>query len=503
MRRLILASLTISTGLGAQSPATAPRTAPLRGSLAERLRTLLDQPPFDRASWGVHVVDDRGRVLFSRNGNRLFQPASNTKLVVSAAAAVLLPPEFRIRTSLYVQGALRDSVLDGDLILFGRGDPTFSTRCYAVDTLAPGSCDSAWTVLQTLADSVVAHGVRRITGRVVGDGSAFEPTLVHPSWGVFDVLWWYGAPVSALAFNDNAIDFRITPAPAQGRPPTVTGWPEFGLWTLENRARTGPPDSGSSITDGFFRHPGSWDWWAEGTVALGRRPWTESVAVPDPNLFAARALAEALRQRGVAVEGGAGSTTDSLAAAAARAAPPLAERLGRPLPDLIFPILSVSQNLFAEMLCKTLSREVAGRGSWAACLELERRFLIDSARVDSSAFDLEDASGLSAGNLVAPAAFARLLAFMAQHPRAGPFFTALPQSGRPGSLSRRFLGTEVEGRVWAKTGSIDRVNTLSGYVQRRDGRRVIFSIMANGHAVPSRQMLAQIDSIVVEIGKTR
>ena len=496
MRKLILASLTISTGLAAQG-------APSRGSLDQRIAALLDAPPFARATWGVHAVDDRGRVLFSRNADRWFVPASNTKLVVSAAATVLLPADYRARTSLYVFGTLQEGVLEGDLVLYGRGDPAFSTRCYGLDTLAAGACDSAATRIAALADSVLARGVRRITGRVVGDGSYFEPTLVHPQWSVFDALWWYAAPVSGLAYNDNSIDFRITPGASLDTPPEITGAPDAGLWTLENRARTGPADGGSSVVNGFFRHPGTWDWWAEGTAALGRRPWTESVAVPDPNLFAARALAAALRARGVAVEGGAASTTDSLAFRAGRCCSPLVESRGRPLPDLIFPILNSSQNLFAEMLLKVLGREVGGGGSWDAGLAVEHRFLVDSAGLDSTAFSLDDGSGLSASNLLTPAGFTTLLRFMARHPKAGPFLAALPRSGVRGSLRRRFVGTPLEGRVVAKTGSIARVHTLAGYIERPDRGRITFAVMVNGHAIPERQVLAQIDSVVVRLGAAR
>jgi D-alanyl-D-alanine carboxypeptidase/D-alanyl-D-alanine-endopeptidase (penicillin-binding protein 4) len=496
MRKLILASLTISTGLAAQG-------APPRGSLEQRVAALLDAPPFNRATWGVHAVDERGRVLFSRNADRWFVPASNTKLVVSAAAMVLLPPDYRVRTSLYVLGNLGEGVLDGDLVLYGRGDPTFSTRCYGLDTLAIGACDSATTRIAALADSVVARGVRRITGRVVGDGSYFEPTMLHPQWSVFDALWYYGAPVSGLAYNDNSIDFLITPGPAVDVPPEITGSPDAGLWTLENRARTGPANGGSSIVNRFFRHPGTWDYWAEGTAAIGRRPWTESVAVPDPNLFAARALAAALRARGVAVEGGATSTTDSLAFRAARCCSPLVESRSRALPDLVFPILSSSQNLFAEMLIKVLGREVAGVGSWESGLDVERRFLIDSADLDSTAFSLDDGSGLSASNLVTPAGFTTLLRYMARHPKAGPFLAALPRSGARGSLRRRFVGTPLEGRVVAKTGSIAAVNTLAGYIERADGGRITFAVMVNAHNIPERLVLAQIDSVVVRLGGGR
>ncbi|HXF96193.1 MAG TPA: D-alanyl-D-alanine carboxypeptidase/D-alanyl-D-alanine-endopeptidase, partial [Gemmatimonadales bacterium] len=266
---------------------------------------------------------------------------------------------------------------------------------------------------------------------------------------------------------------------------------------------TGPADSGSTIGDNFFRHPGTWSIWAEGTAALGRKPWSESFAVPDPNLYAARALMAALAARGIAVEGGATGTTDSLAYRAARLAGPLVDRRGRPLGDLIFPVLNTSQNTFAEYLLKILGRELGGVGSWEAGLEIERRFLVDSVGIDSTAFALDDGSGLSAGNLVTPRALVRLLRYLDRHPRREVFLRGLPRAGQPGSLLRRFVGTPVEGRVVAKTGSIYRVNSLAGYVERPDGRRLVFAIAVNNHTVPGRQILAQIDSVVVEIGRTR
>jgi len=486
MRKLILASLTISSTLQGQS-------------LERRLTRLLDAPPFNRATWNVFVQDDRGRVLFNRNGDRFSVPASNTKLVVSATAAVLLPADYRVRTSIYANGTVSDGVLQGDLILYGRGDPTWSQRCFGIDTLAAGACD--WTAVDAIADSVKAKGIRRVTGRIVGDGSYFEPQIVHWNWGSFDLNWWYAAPVSGLGFHDNSVDFHITPGAAEGQPPKITWNPDLGMIGFENRARTGPADSGSTIGDNFFRKPGTLDIWAEGTAALGRSPWIESFALPDPNLYAARALAASLQRKGVSIEGGAASTTDSMAFRAVRLSTPLAEYLGRPLTDIIFPILNTSQNWFAEMLLKILGREMEGEGSWEKGLEAEKRFLIDSVKIDSTAFALDDGSGLSAGNLVTPHAFVQLLDYMYRHPKKAPFIAALPHAQQPGSLLRRFVGTPLEGRVLAKTGSIHRVNTLSGYVERADGRRFTFSIQANGHSVPGRQMLAQIDSLVVQMAR--
>ena len=205
----------------------------------------------------------------------------------------------------------------------------------------------------------------------------------------------------------------------------------------------------------------------------------------------------------MAIGGGAASTTDSLVYRAARAQPPLAEYRGRPLGDIVFPILSSSQNWFAEMLVKILGRELGGAGSWEAGLDVERRFLVDSVRIDSTAFALEDGSGLAAGNLVTPRAFVQLLGYMRRHPQRGPFLAALPRPGQPGTLLKRLVGTPFESRVLAKTGSIDRVNSLSGYIEQPNGRTITFSVQANARAVPYSQMLAQIDSVIVEIGKTK
>ena len=510
MRRQILASLTISSTVVASAPTPAlaqsfagrGRTTPLRGSLEHRIAQLVDAPPFDRATWGIYVVDDRGRVLYQRNADRFSVPASNTKLVVTAAAAVLLAPDYRVKTAVYVNGGVDGGVLSGDLILYGRGDPTWSERCYGVDTLAPGACDSIFTAVDALADSVRAHGIHRVTGKLVGDGSYFEQRLIHNGWNAWDLTWWYAAPVSGLGFHDNSVDFLIAPGPAVDGPPLISWAPDLGLITFENRARTTTADSSSTISDNFFRSGGGWSIRAEGTVALGRKPWKESVALPDPNLYAARAVAASLARKGVAVEGGAASTTDSLAYRPVRCCgPALFELAGRPLPDIIFPILNSSQNWFAEMLLKILGRELKGEGSWAAGLDVERRFLIDSVKVDSTAFALEDGSGLAAGNLVTPHAFAQLLAYMHRHSRGAPFVAGLPHAGQPGSLLHRFGGTSLEGRVIAKTGSIDRVNSLSGYIERANGHTITFSVQANGHAVPYSQMLAQIDSVVVQIGR--
>ncbi len=481
--------------VGASSPTTTAAQHVRAGNIDQHLQ----EPPFSRAHWGIVVVDESGRELYGHNADQLFVPASNTKLVVTAAASALLPPDLSLTTSVYTTGLVSNGVLDGDLVVYGRGDPTFSVRCYGVDTLAVGACDSLWLKIDTLAARIAAAGIRHVTGAIVGDGSYFDAEFLHPGWESYDLNWWYAAPVSALGFNDNSIDFSYGPGDEVNAPVRVSLQPDLGIYLFENRARTLPAAERRTID--FFREPGTVRIWADGGVPVGARERTEYFAVPDPNYYFAAALRRALARQGVSIGGPTRSTTDSLQYQAGRAETPLVEVRSRPLPEMMFPILNSSQNWFAEMLLKTLGKEFEGEGSWRAGLEVERRFLRDSVGVDSTAFYLSDGSGLSSGNLLTPRALAQLLVYTLRHPNNGGFLRGLPRSGERGSLEQRFVGTPLEGRVVAKTGSISHVNTLAGYIEQPDGAPLVFAVMANNHAVRYSDMLAKIDSIVVEIGR--
>ncbi len=464
----------------------------------------LDSPPFDRQLWGVAVVNEKGSLVYGRNPRQLFIPASNTKIVVAAVASALLPPDWTVRTSLYGNGPVVGGVLQGDLVLYGRGDPTFGKHCFDTDTLREGACETdSFTRLRELAESLRSRGIREIRGDLVGDGSYLEPGTVHPSWETFDLNWWYAAPVSGLGFNDNSVDFTWGPGTTPGTPAVITMSPDLGDVIFENRTVTVPPGGTSDIADRFFRVPGTMHVWAEGTAALDVPTQTESFAMPDPNLYTALALREMLQQAGISITGATRSTTDSLLYRQARSTPPLAEITSRPLREWVFPILNRSQNWYAEMLLKQLGRQFGRAGSWDEGLKVERRFLIDSVRVDSTEFSLVDGSGLASGNLVTPLAFTRILRYIRAHPRGRTFMAGLPQAGQVGSLRKRFVDTPLAGRVRAKDGSIGGVNSLSGFLERPDGRVWTFSVQANHHALPGRAVIAQIDSVVVDMGKLR
>jgi D-alanyl-D-alanine carboxypeptidase/D-alanyl-D-alanine-endopeptidase (penicillin-binding protein 4) len=469
-------------------------------NLARELDRLLDTAPFHRNHWGMVVTEMDGRVVASRHAERLFMPASNTKLLVAAAAAVLLPPGFTVTTSLYGGGTVVDGTLQGDLVLYGRGDPTLSKRCYAVDTTRAGVCQAdATEPLRRLGRQLRKAGVTTIAGDLIGDGSWFEPLFVHPSWEVYDLNWWYAAPVSALGILDNAVSVIHAGGLAIGAPAQIRIEQEIEGVVLDNRTRT-VADSEPQTLD-YFRPEGTLTIVAEGTVRRSTRATTQYFALPDPNLMTAAIFRRILAEEGVAVSGATRSTADSLATRAHRLSAPLAEITSRPVEDWIFPVQNSSQNLFAEMLLKQLGRQFRGEGSWRAGREVVHRFLVDSVGIDSTQFRQMDGSGLSAQNLVSPMAFAQLLRWMRPHPRYQAFAAGMPRSGQRGSLRTRFVGTPLEGRVVAKSGAITSVNSLSGYIERPGQSPLIFSLQANHHALPSAQVVRQIDSVVVRMGR--
>ncbi len=486
------ALVALATAGAAASPATAQ-------TWRRPLEAFLDRPPLDRHLWGIAVADSTGRLLWGRNATRLFIPASNTKLIVSAAAAVLLPAEWTVPTSVYGTGPVRDGVLQGHLVLYGRGDPTMGRRCFASDTLQPGVCArDPFEPLRTLARGLRAAGVTRVAGDLVGDGSWFEPELIHPTWEHGDLPWRYAAPVSGLGFHENSLEVVASPGTVGG-PAALSVWPDLGDVVLENRTVTSAP--GTARTFEVVREPGSPLLIARGDVPADRPPRTEYVTVTDPGRFAAEAFRRVLAEEGIAVAGATGSTTDSLLDRAARATPPLAEVRSRPVRDWIFPVQSSSENWYAEMLFKTLGRQFGTAGSWAEGLAVTRRFLIDSVGVDSTQVRQRDGSGLSTVNLVTPASFVRLLAWMRRHPAYPVFSAGMPVGGETGTLRNRFRGTPLAGRVIAKTGTLTSGNTLSGYLERPGRGTLIFSIQANHHALTSQAMVAAIDSIVTILGR--
>ena len=447
----------------------------------------------DRAHWGVAVYDlEAARWVTLYNADRWFVPASNLKLVVSATALERLGPDYAFRTSLYGTGPIEDGELEGDLVLYGRGDPNLSGRH------APGML----SIFEGLADSLAARGIERIRGDLVADESFFDDDRTRGDWSAYDILWWYAAPVGALGFNDNSIDFHIRPGAGVGERPVVEGEPRSAFYTLENRATTGP--AGSEVTFDLTRNPGTNRIVAYGSLPLDAEPRIEYFAVVDPARWAGTVFREVLEARGVEIEGKTrtvSSPGDSPVAAGD--AIHLVSHTSVSLGKVVEAINGRSQNWHAEQVLKTLGRELRGEGSWKAGLAVERETL-QRLGVDTLDFELKDGSGLASTNLATPRGLATLLARAVDRPWGEVFAASLPVAGRTGSLRRRYLGTEAEARVRAKTGFIENVYALSGYLTTTAEREYAFSVIVNGTGAGIEEEAQDaIDRLVVELVEGR
>jgi D-alanyl-D-alanine carboxypeptidase/D-alanyl-D-alanine-endopeptidase (penicillin-binding protein 4) len=470
--------------------------------LPVKISALLDQATFARHGfWGIRVVDLRtGAVRFERMPDRPFVPASVAKLFSIALALERLGPEYRFLTT--VTGASEPDAggrLAGDLVLTGGGDPTMCARVfpYGKGSMAGNPLQA----VESLADQVVARGVRRIDGDVAGDDTAY-PWEPYPSGRAQeDSLWDYGAPVSALSVNENRITLTISPGNRAGEQARIRVAPLLDYFGIDNRVRTA---AGGQARIEIERLPGSRQIRVWGSLPLGSAPFSQFLAIDDPAQYAAAALRDALIRRGVVVRGGAVarhrflSEVPDLKSAARAAAPDgieLARRVSPPLAEILEAASKESLNLYTELVLREVGRMRRNIGSLQAGLEELAGF---SRRVGVPEGDcaLMDASGLSMLDLVTPRAVTALLAYMQASPNREAWSKLLAIGGEEGTLRRRFQDVP-RGSVRAKTGSMAHVSTLAGYAVSAGGDTLAFAILVNNYTAPVSEIRLLTDRIVV------
>lgn len=483
--------------------------------LAAKINSILSDPDMSRGFWGVEIVSlANAQVLYSQNADKLFIPASNTKLFTTAAALALIGPDYRCRTTVETTSTLDpDGRLHGDLTLVGRGDPNLSGRVlpYSVHTERSGFPIKA---LEDLADAVVQKGIKRIDGDVIADDSYFAFERYGEGWTQDDLVWADGAPVSALTINDNVIFVDITPAARPGEAASVSITPFSDYYHIDNRIITTPAGTGRKIF--INREPGSMVLTLWGNMPLGDPGANEALAVEDPAQFAGLLFRSLLEKRGVIIEGRtrahhtelASLSTFSVTALASHSAGDshggslapkeptvLASYDSHPISDDVRVINKVSQNLHAELLLRLLGHEKGTTGTIEGGLEVLRGFLTQVG-IPSEQYAFYDGSGLSRQNLVTPHAVVALLQYAAKQPWGTLFAETFPVAGMDGSLADRMRNTPAQGLVLGKTGSLDHVKSLSGYATTVSGDRVVFSIFANNFDVPGHRAQDAIDAIV-------
>jgi D-alanyl-D-alanine carboxypeptidase/D-alanyl-D-alanine-endopeptidase (penicillin-binding protein 4) len=477
---------------------TAGAGDPSPSRLRKAIDPIVSGADFVAAFWGIEVRSLRtGRSLYALNAAKAFRPASNMKLVTTAAALDAFGEDARIRTTVETAGRLDGlgRVL-GDVHLVGRGDPDISAR------FSPGHPTAAF---EEMADALVTAGVRRIEGRLVGDEGAFVGDRRGSDWTWEDLAWGYGAEVSALSFADNVVAVTLKPGERVGDPVAIDVEPDAGCVAVSSSVETveavgktaspAPPEDGDDVR--LEREPGSNEARLTGRLPMGGA-WSGRLAVADPARCATAAFRRVLESKGIRVVGGVSTSREPLPAGARV----LAAHDSPKMAEIVRVVNKESQNLHAEMLLRLVGLEVKGEGSaekgHEAVTELARRL-----GVPDEGWGLADGSGLARTDLLTPRGLVALLLAMDRHPHAAAFRDSLPVAGVDGTLETRMKGTPAEGRVVAKTGSLHLANALAGYVTTLRGERLAFAIVVNNHEGKSHEAVAAIDAIAAALASAR
>lgn len=464
---------------------------------------VIDAADFSNGFWGVHVLDlETGRTLYARNEEKSFVPASNVKLYTTAAGLDLLGPGYRYATSLYVDGPVEDGVLRGNLIVRGAADPTLGGY-YEADTGAWNEHLDALLVFREWADSLLEAGIRRIEGDLIGDDDVIDDVPLGTSWSWDDETYYYSAQISGLTFHDNVIHMYV-----RGRErdmPADIHWKPLDTDYVDvvNKTHTAGPDA--SIEEGYQRLRGTNTVEVTTVVPFGRTD-VEEITVENPTLYFVHVLRESLLRSGIAVSGRPLDVDDlpikpDYDASRLRR---VAVHRSAPLSEIAALVNKPSQNLYGELLLKTIGAELPSGdddlepGSAEMGIEAAMQTFV-RAGIDTSRIRLVDGSGLSRLNLVTPAMTTSLLSYMWNHEDnevREAFHDSLPVAGLDGTLRYRLTESPARGQMRGKTGSLRFASSLSGFIQSAGGRPLAFSIMSNHYTTQTSTVRAAQDAVV-------
>jgi serine-type D-Ala-D-Ala carboxypeptidase/endopeptidase (penicillin-binding protein 4) len=436
--------------------------------LKSSIDAVINRPLFSRMRWGILIKPlSSAQTVYSQDANKYFIPASNAKLLTTAAALENLGANFRIRTSIYQEE-------DGTLRVVGRGDPSLNN-----------------TQLTILAKQLYQQGIRQIN-QLIADDSYFQGEVINSSWQWEDVQAYYGAPVNSLILNENASVLTLLPQTI-GKPLQLK-WTEpieGYWWKVENNSVTTQQNEPGFVE--VRRDLKGQILQIKGQLAVNSKPEITALAVFNPIENFLRHFRQSLRKEGITVKQTSSSSNigKNEQEIAAIESPPLSE--------LLVETNVNSNNLYAESLLRTLASKQPlekNQTTTDAGLQVLKTTLTELG-IEPNSYILVDGSGLSRKNLISPEALVQVLQIMGKSSQAKVFRTSLPVAGISGTLKNRFLNTSAQGIVQAKTGTMMGVVSLSGYVNVTNYEPLVFSIMVNQSEQPASVVRQAMDEIVV------
>ncbi|MHB9010944.1 MAG: D-alanyl-D-alanine carboxypeptidase/D-alanyl-D-alanine endopeptidase [Ignavibacteriaceae bacterium] len=437
-----------------------------------QMNDIFNDPNFSNAQWGVVIQSlETGEYFYKRNEDKLFLPASNLKLFTTAAGLTLLGSEYKYKTNVYMNGKIDGSVLKGDLVIQGRGDPTISGRFYD---------GNIYKVFDDWADSLSKLGVDEITGNIIGDDNSFDEVGLGAGWSWDYESEWFAAPSSAISFNDNVVNVYVT-VNKENHLPQVSIEPVTKYIIILNKVSTVPADSITSIN--VYRDMGTNVVTVYGTIKQNSDTVKTFVTVNNPTQYAMVVLKDVLKRKGITIDGYPIDVDDISLPLDYSKMTKLFTQYSPPLKEIIKVINKNSENFFAEQLLKTIGLETKNFGSSENGISSENK-LFREMGINPEGMNIVDGSGLSRLDLVTPRQIVTLLSYMYKSKYFIPFYNSLPIAGVDGTLGNRMQNSKAQGNIRAKTGFLEGVRSLSGYAYTGDHEPVAFSIIVNNFDVP-------------------
>lgn len=432
-----------------------------------------------------------GEIIYAFDADRNLAPASVMKLYPTSAAMLLLGPDYRYSTAVVMSGTFnrRKGILHGDVIIKGGGDPSLGSDYFSGHY---GNFISEWT------DALAATGLRRIKGRVAAAGSIYDFSPAPAGWAWGDLGQYYGAGVYDINLNDNKYKIYIRGL-SEGQPAVIDSVEVYGSDILMTNYLT---SSGRTDRGYVYQAPYSSAGWITGTVPADSS-FALRASIPDPPLTTVKMLDASLRKAGIRIDGAPSSaraqtpSTGNLAPSTYNLTP-VTVTVSPTIAEIIKVTNHESVNMYAEALRKHLGWVVLGTGTFSAGSEVIRNFL-DSIGCDPRVSVILDGSGLSSNNNISARMTVRLLVYMYNSRVSSEFVSSLPEGAVSGTMKNYFRDEVFKGRVVAKTGTISSAKSFAGYVTTSSGRKLAFTMFANGFTVPSRKITDNMERIVKEI----
>jgi D-alanyl-D-alanine carboxypeptidase/D-alanyl-D-alanine-endopeptidase (penicillin-binding protein 4) len=439
--------------------------------LRDQLDDSFNDPNFSNAVWGVLVKSLKtGEIIYKRNSDKLFNPASNIKLFTSAAALKLLGANYVYQTNILANGLIKNGKLEGDLIIQGFGDPTISNRFYK---------GNSTIIFESWADSLKSKGVNEINGNIFGDDATFDNLSIGKGWILDNDSKWFYAPSGALSFNDNIVMVKIKPTET-GLPAEIEVVPNTGFVQLVKKVITVNNNIPQNIK--VNRLTGSNTINIIGSIQKNSDIFIDYVSITDPTQFYLCVFKEILEQKGINVKGKISSIKNADKIIIAENLSHLFTHESVPLHMIIKELNKNSNNFYAEQILKTIGFEAYNYGSTENGVLASKEYF-KSMGIDPINMVMVDGSGLSRLNLASPRQIVNLLTFIYSSEEFEIFYDSLPIGGMDGTLANRMKKITAEGKVRAKPGYNENISSLSGYLNTISGEMLVFSIMVNNFLV--------------------